>query len=187
MQKTFRFLKYSGKKAIALLCVSVVLAIAVVGTTLAFITMMTEHLTVQFRPATVSVEKSEDGKGVVNDGEIAVYARVALIFTWESTTEENSIMSSAPVAGVNYSFSVGEDWVKAADGFWYCREPLAPGEISTVVSSTALIGNAPAGHDLSVELLIDAIQADPADAVTESWDSGVSSVDEDGRLVLKTN
>ena len=187
MQKTFRFLKYSGKKAVALLCVSVVLAVAIVGTTLAFITMRTENLTAEFRPATVSVNKSADGKGVVNDGEVDVYVRVAMIFTWESTAEENSIMSTAPVAGVNYNFTVADGWERAADGFWYCLEPLTVDAASSVISSVALIGNAPSGHDLSVELLIDAIQAEPADAVTESWTSGVLSVDENGALILKSN
>ena len=56
-----------------------------------------------------------------------------------------------------------------------------------MISSVELIGNAPAGYDLSVELLIDAIQADPSNAVTESWERGVASVSGNGTLVLKSN
>ena len=187
MQKTFHFLKWSGKKAVAFLFISVALAMAVAGTTLAFIKVMTEPLTNEFQPATVSVNKSTDGKGVINNGDVDVYVRVAVIFTWESTSEENNIMSSPPVAGVNYELSMAEGWAKAADGFWYCMNPVAPNLIRNAISSVKLIGNAPAGHDLSVELLIDAIQADPANAVIESWESGVTSVNENGTLVLKSN
>ena len=187
MQKTFRFLKWSGKKAVAVLCVSVALTAAIVGATLAFLKTKTGPLDVEFQPSTVSVSKTANGRGVVNDGDVDVYVRAAMIFTWESTTEENSIMSSAPVSGINYNMTVAEGWVKAADGFWYCREPLSPGEIRNAVSSVTLIGNAPLGYGLSTELLVDAIQADPKDAVLESWESGVTSVDANGALVIKSN
>ena len=187
MHKTFHFLKWSGKKAVAFLCASLALATVVVGTTFAVLKMMTETHAVEFQPATVSVNKSTDGKGVVNDGNVDVYVRVAMIFTWESTSEENSIMSSSPILGTNYSFAVAEGWTKAADGFWYYLSPISPSKVQSVISSVELIGNAPAGYDLSVELLIDAIQADPSNAVTESWESGVTSVSENGTLVLKSN
>ena len=187
MQKTFRFFKWSGKKAVAFLCISVALTAAVVGATLAFLETKTEPLNVEFQPSTVSVDKSTDGKGVVNNGDVDVYVRVAMIFTWKSTAEANSIMSSAPVESVNYSLSVADGWVKAADGFWYCLNPLSPGKTCNAISSVTPIGNAPSGHVLSVELLVDAIQADPTDAVKESWESGVTSVDENGTLVIKLN
>ena len=185
MQKTFRFLKWSGKKAVAALCASVGLTIAIVGTTLALLVMATRPLNVEFQPSTVSIAKTTDGKGVINDGDVDVYARVALIFTWESTTEENSIMSTPPIEGINYNLTVADGWVRAADGFWYSPAPLSPNEICNVISSVSLVGSAPEGHDLSVEMLIDAIQADPVDAVMESWESGVTSVGENGTLVIK--
>ncbi len=187
MQKTFRFLKWSGNKAVSILCISVALTTAIVGATLAFLKTKTGPLDVEFQPSAVSVSKTADGRGVVNDGDVDVYVRAAMIFTWKSTAEENSIMSSAPVSGINYNMSVAEGWVKAADGFWYCREPLSPDEIRDAISSVTLIGNAPLGYGLSTELLVDAIQADPEDAVLESWKSGVTEVDENGLLVIKSN
>lgn len=187
MQKTFRFFKWSGKKAVAFLCISVALTAAVVGATLAFLETRTEPLNVEFQPSTVSVDKSTDGKGVVNKGDVDVYVRVAVICTWKSTAEENNIMSLAPVSGVNYNLTVAEGWVKAADGFWYCLNPISPGETCKAISSVEPIGNAPSGHKLSVELLADAIQAYPTDAVKDSWKSGVTSVGENGTLVIKLN
>ena len=183
MEKTFHFLRWSGKKAVAIFCVSIVSAMALIGTTIAFIKMMTDTLTIGFQPATVSVSKSNDGKGVLNDGDVDVYVRVALVFTWESVAEENNIMSSAPVQGVNYNLSVEDGWAKAADGFWYCLNPISAGDVRNAISSVDLIGNAPVGYDLSVEMLVDAIQAEPADAVTHSW-TCVTGVDANGNLIV---
>ena len=45
MPKTFKFLKWHGKKAVALLVLTVVLAVGMVGGTVAFIVTQTDALT----------------------------------------------------------------------------------------------------------------------------------------------
>ena len=187
MPKQFKIFKWTGKKAVAFLCISVALTAAVVGTTIAYLKTKSNTVNVEYDPLTVSVTRSNDGKSVINDGEADVYVRAAMIFTWKSTTEENSIMSTVPVAGVNYDLTVAEGWAQAADGFWYYLKPLPAKETRNAISSVTLKGAAPAGYELSVELLFDAIQADPTTAVTESWASGVESIDTNGALVLKQN
>jgi len=186
MQKTFHFLKWSGKKAVACLCVALVLTLALAGTTIALVVMRTNSLVNEFTPANLSIDKTADGKGVINDGEVKAYVRAAVVFTWESTSVPGTISSVAPIEGVDYNYTCSGDWVKAVDGFWYfTKKPtIAPGESFNVIDSVTVIKEAPAGYKLSVELLLDAIQAEPSGAVTESWKSGVHSVTADGKLVI---
>lgn len=185
MQKTFHFLKWSGKKAVACLCVALVLTLALAGTTIALVVMRTNSLVNEFTPAKLSIDKTADGKGVINDGEVKAYVRAAIVFTWESISAPGTISSVAPIEGVDYNYTCSGNWIKAADGFWYfTAKPIAPRESFNVIDSVTVIKEAPAGYKLSVELLLDAIQAEPTTAVTQSWDSGVHSVDSDGKLVI---
>ena len=187
MSQPFTFLKWHGKKAIAMLVLTVVLALAIVDTAIAFLIVYTDTLTNVFSPATLSIAVSEDGRGVVNDGEVTVYVRAAVVFTWENTAEENTILATSPVEGTDFTYACNARWVKAADGFWYCTTPIAPDANTAVamLESVTSLTDAPTGSALSVELLLDAIQSAPADAVTESWASGVSAVADDGTLILR--
>lgn len=189
MSTRFKFLKWYGKKAIALLVLTCILGLALAGATVAFVIVSTDKLNNEFTPAELSIASSNDGYGVINDGEVSVYVRAAVVCTWESTSQSETVLSKNPKLDIDYSFSCADGWIKAADGFWYYTRPIAPDAGVTVEMISSLVdkGTAPEGYKLSFEVLFDAIQSSPANAVLENWASGVSAVSDSGTLSLVTN
>lgn len=186
MPKTFKFLKWHGKKAVALLVLTVVLAVGMVGGTVAFIVTQTDALTNVFEPA--NVNSIVNGNVITNDSETAVYVRAAIILSW--VADDGSALITAPAAG-EYTLTVNENdgWFKASDGFWYYKYEVAAGENApALISGDVTVTNAPDGYKLSVEVLSSVIQSNPATAITSSWQA-VDVWVENGQTVLvaKTN
>ena len=94
------------------------------------------------------------------------------------------LMSKSPVVDVDYEFSCANGWVRAHDGFWYYTVPVEPGEEVDMLTSLTDKGTAPTNYQLSAELLFDAVQATPVDAVIECFGSGVASVAANGTLAV---
>lgn len=187
MSEQFKFFRWHGKKAIALLVVTLVLSFALVNTAVAFLIVQTQTLINEFTPQTLSIAVSDDGKGVVNDGEATVYVRATVVVTWDKVGEDGTVMAIAPVEGTDYTLVCNSSWVKAADGFWYYPAQIKADKTVTIpmIELVEKLKDAPySGYELSVELLLDAIQATPSDAVLESWTSGVSAVAGDGTLTV---
>lgn len=184
MSAGFKFFKWYGKKALAFLVLTAILALTIVGATLAFIITYTDSLTNVFTPATVEV--SIENGTIKNTGDAEAYVRAAVVVTWESTSSTNTINATAPKEGADYDYTVTydtADWNVGSDGFYYYLAPLAAG--TSVKSMPAVTDTATTleGYKLSVEILADVIQSTPAEAVTSSWNA-VSAVDADGKLVL---
>ena len=85
MQKTFHFLKWSGKKAILLSVLTIILAVAAIGATLAFIIVQTPPIENTFPPPNLSINIIE-GNDIQNDGDVPVYVRAAVVVNWVETT-----------------------------------------------------------------------------------------------------
>ena len=183
MPKTFKFFKWSGKKAVAFCVLTVVLALAIVGATLAIIIDVTDSITNTFPPA--KVEVSITGDDITNVGDTAVYVRATVVVTWVNTTD-GTTLSTTPVQGIDYTitYNTAGNWAKAADGFWYLTVPVAanataPALINNITQTTM------EGYTLTVQVLSSAIQATPTDAVLAGWATGVSSVNANGVLQIK--
>ena len=179
-----RSFKLNNKKSIMFLISALVIGLILVGVTLAVVIVETDKLINEFVPGEVSISHSEDGLGVINDGDQPVYVRAALVFTWTSVDQENMIMSKSPVENVDYEYTCNSGWVRAADGFWYYTSAIEPGMEISMVASLTDKGTAPLNYKLSAELLLDAVQSLPVKAVMESFESGVSSVSADGTLTV---
>lgn len=175
MPKTFRFFKWSGKKAVAFLVLTIVLATAFVGATVAFIIDITNSLTNTFAPAEVKIEIS--GDTISNTGDADAYVRAAVVVTWVSEADDTTL-STMPKEGTDYTvaFNTAEGWVQGVDGFWYQTEVLAPGEEAPTLINAITQTTTMTGYKLTVQVLSSAIQATPADAVTNSW-TAVSGIE----------
>jgi hypothetical protein len=177
MRKTFRFFKWSGKKAVVLFVLTVVLVVAAVDTTLAFLAVRTDSI--ENRYPTPQIEVRIEENMITNAGDMPVYIRAATVATWVSTTDEKTILSEAPVAGYNYTLTYGEGWFKATDGFYYYSSPVNSGT-SVVFLKEATHKERIAGYELVITVVSAAIQATPAEAINESWPA--VSVTADGTL-----
>ena len=181
MPKTFKFFIWSGKKAVAFLVLTVVLSVAIVGSTLAYIFVKTNELNNTFTPG--EVEISISGSTITNVEDTDVYVRAAVVVTWVNTTD-GSTLSTMPVAGVDYDveFNTADGWVQGSDTFWYYTgvvkaandgdDDVAP---TLITSLTQTDDQKKDGYTLTVQVLSSAIQAEPQSAITESW--GVTFVD----------
>ena len=188
MSKTFQFFIWSGKKAVAFLVLTVALSVAIVGTTLAYIITQTDILQNIFEPAEVNIEI--DGDDITNTGDTDVYVRAAVVINW--VDGDGAILSTMPVAGVDYDIVFNEDtaltsgWVQGSDTFWYYVDtPLEAGKTANALINSITQKTTKDGYTLRVQVLSSAIQAEPAEAVFGAWTS-VTGVDASGKLTIET-
>ena len=175
MPKTFQFLKLQGGKALAALLATIFIGLATVGGTVAYLIAKTNVLTNLFTPAELKIEVSADVSSVTNTGDAEVFVRVALVPSWKSNSETNTILATAPSVAVE----LPTNWIQVGD-FYYYQLPLEAGD-SVAVPTVVLQNAAPSGYTFSLEVLADAIQAAPSDAAEENW-VGVDVVD--GKLTV---
>ena len=200
MARKLKFFKWEGKKALVML-ISLLLIVTVgVGGVVAYIIDRTSELENSFvmgRVDSVPERSVLDGKKQVairNTGDTPAYIRVAMIITWVAIDEESEAHESVthvdePMWHRDYSIDYAwEDpnWQQnQEDGLWYYLEPIEGGELTPPLIydySKLASAQVPEGYKLSIEVLSSAIQASPANAVTESW--GIEVVD--GKLNFVT-
>ena len=182
MSKTFKFLVWSGKKAVVFLALTVALSLAVVGTTIAYIIDYTESLKNTFTPPVVNID-DVSGNTIENTSDVDVYIRAAIVVNWVGS---EGTLSETPVENTDYTLDLGTNWVKGADGFYYYTLKVAPGTTPiTVLDQVTAPTITNGGYTLTVQVISSAIQATPTEAVIGAWTS-VSSVNGDGSLNITT-
>ncbi len=118
---------------------------------------------------------------VSNTGDAAMYLRAALVVSWRDA--EGRLLPDTPQETSDYTMvmGAGSDWRKGADGYWYCLRPVpAGGESPVLIESCTAAAEDTAERYLCVDILLQSVQADPADAVQELWGVDVA---EDGTLI----
>ena len=168
MPKTFKFFIWSGKKAVAFLVLTVVLSVAIVGSTLAYIFTQTDILKNIFEPATVDIDSNTDAKIIDNNSDVDVYIRAAVVVTWVNTSD-GSILSTSPVENTDYVLSVVDGWTKGSDGFYYYTSKINPATKKITFLNNVTKNTTMDGYTLTVQVLSSAIQATPEKAVEQSW------------------
>lgn len=171
---------HSGAKRSLVLVVSVlVLLLAVAGGTLAWLTANTGPVVNTFTPAQVSCRVTENFNGttksnvnVINNSNIPAYIRVKLV-TYRVNEAGQHIGGTAAIP----PFTPGANWVEH-DGYYYYTKPVAPGQtpetnlIDTITLSSPYT-DADGGKQV-IEVMAEAIQSSPAEAVGTAWDVTIS-------------
>lgn len=165
------------------------------GGTVAYLFTNTDAVTNTFTPANTDITIEEDFNGKVknnvkvkNTGDIDVYVRAMIVVTWQNDAGE--VHDTAPVEGTDYMISLGNNtgWAAGADGYYYYTSKVAPNGSTGILLTDCkpVEGKTPENYHLVVDVLAQAIQAQPDSVVTEVWSSGVSSAS-NGTLTVKTN
>ena len=168
-------------RTIVLLVASILLITTAVGSTVAFLTTKTEPVENTFEYAKVSCEVTETfdmnaGRCVQvrNTGTIDAYIRATYVVNWVDAL--GNIVASDP-EGYSYSLTENPDskWTKIGDYYYYLT-PVAPNDstLGSLLTCTATYPDNPE-YTLSVEILAEAIQSTPENAVTNAWNVTVSS------------
>ena len=120
---------------------------------------------------------------VKNTGNTDAYIRVLLVFTWKD--DKGNIFSNKPQEGKDYQIVMDDltNWImqKSDAGlYFYYKKPVAPdAETGKLIDSLRQIagvtGPENGKYKLSVDILADAVQADPPEAVAESWGVAVEN------------
>ncbi|MBQ3179965.1 MAG: hypothetical protein IJB55_01235 [Firmicutes bacterium] len=171
-------------KSIALLVsLALLLTISIAGT-MAYLVDKSEPVQNTFQPVSVPPEVIEEFENNIktnvqirNNGNIPAYIRAQIVVNWVSVDADGKVTGiyggAVPEEDSDYTMTINTtDWTKGSDGFYYHETPVKANDNSSVLISSASLEDGtipPDGYQLSVEILAQSIQAEPADAVAETW------------------
>lgn len=197
-------MKTKLKKKQLSLVVSILLVLtAVIGGTLAYLVTHTDSVNNSFTSAEVTCHVDEEFSNNVkedvnikNTGDTEAYIRAAVIVTWQ---DENGNIAAKPVNNTDYEITLNckgneesdndTKWIEGKDGYYYYSEPVAVNNSTGyLIESCSLAKNvtAPDGYHLCVEIIADAVQSKPAQAVIDAWSTNTQeiTVGEKGKLII---
>lgn len=162
----------------AVLLIAVLLLITTaVGSTAAFLVTKTGPVVEDFAYAQVSCQVT-DTMGVKNTGTAQAYIRASYAVNWR-LDGEGHIAAAAPEG---YSSGLVKDpqgaWVEGGDGYFYYPYPVDPGDEAPSLLTCSVSRPEDPEYTLSVEVVAEAIQSNPAEAAEDAWGVTVS----DGKL-----
>lgn len=178
MTKNTRAKQRSRKntRIITLLIALLLFSALAVGGTVAWLTANTGNVANTFTPSHVACQVTENFDGttksnvnVTNTGDTEAYIRVKLV-TYRVNAQGQHIGGTAEIP----AFTPGEGWVKHGEYYYYTK-PVAAGKAPEKpligANGIALIKYDDAdGGKQAIEVMAEAIQSQPAAAVTQSWD-----------------
>lgn len=178
-QTAYKSKKLSGKAGALLISLLLIFTVTVSGT-VAFLVTQTDGLTNTFTPSHVSCTVTERFDGttksnvnVTNTSDIDAYIRVKLV-SYRVNGDNQHIGGEAVVP----QFTPGADWVKQGEYYYYTK-PVAPDEkpATDLIDSINLVGsyNDADGGKQVIEVIAEAIQAEPKDAVRDAWGEAIAN------------
>lgn len=174
--------KKQKREKFALLVSLVLLFTITVGGTIAFIYTQTGDVENTFTPSKVTCNIEETFKEniksnvyITNTGDTKAYIRARIVVNWIGDEDEN-ISAAKPVLGVDYSlsFAVNSGWLNIGEYYYYESPVEADGHTGILIDECRQLIEKD-GYYLSVEILAEAIQSTPTDAVIKSWNVTVNS------------
>lgn len=124
----------------------------------------------------VTVKEEFDGETkrnvyVSNGGNVPVYVRAQVNIYW--VDKDGNQLWEEPSAGTDYEitwFDSSSKWTLGDDGFYYWTEPLATGgKTDNLIGILTDKKTYDDGRTLVCDVAVQAIQADPTEAVEEAW------------------
>lgn len=164
----------------AVLLIAVLLLITTaVGSTAAFLVTKTGPVEESFAYAQVSCQVT-DALAVKNTGTAQAYIRASYAVNW--LDGKGNIAAAAPEG---YSCDLAENpqgaWIDGEDGYFYYPAPVDPGDETPSLLTCSVLRPEDPVYTLSVEVVAEAIQSNPAEAAAEAWGVRVS----DGVLAVQ--
>lgn len=137
---------------------------------------VTPSVTETFDP----VAGTKENVRVQNNGNAPVYVRALVLVSWQDAA--GATLSAQPAAGTDYTVTAPEPgWTLGSDGYYYYTQPVQPGGSTSMLIPSLEDKNADAGRHLQVDVIAQAVQAEPAQAVGDVFPG--TSVGEGGVLI----
>lgn len=177
--------KMKYRRFSVLLASLLLIAVVGVGATVAYLMDVTDEVRNTFSPTAADITVTEDFKNnvkksviVTNNGEIPVFVRATLAIYW--TDAEGVIVK--PNGCQHSEIVLGSGWQEytADSGIYYYTDKLTPGAstpslIDPQYPITTVITPEGVDYNLVIEVLTEAIQAEPLEAVQEAWGVTISN------------
>lgn len=187
------FKRKSHKLFALIICLDLVVLL-VVGGTLAYLFTSTEPVTNTFTPVTADIEIDEEFNGTVkenvkvtNSGDVEAYVRAKVVINWMDA--DNNVLAEKP-ADATYQIDWAYDgknidnqedvseneskWCEHNDLYYYTL-PIKPDESTGNLIDKVTVSYPPGStYKLHVEILSQAVQAEPKTAVEELWGVSIS-------------
>ena len=157
---------------IVILIASLVVALTLCGTVLAYMFRQTEYKDNEFVPANVSCKVVEAFDGVEktsiqvhNTGNIDAYLRVRLVSYWVDA-DGNIVAKPSSMPEIN----MATGWIKGTNNTYYYTKPVSPAaQTGSLLSSPIILEEDENGYMQVIEVFAEAIQSKPYNAVINSW------------------
>lgn len=157
---------------IVILIASLVVALTLCGTVLAYMFRQTEYKDNEFVPANVSCKVVEAFDGVEktsiqvqNTGNIDAYLRVRLVSYWVDA-DGNIVAKPSSMPEIN----MVTGWIKGTNNTYYYTQPVSPtAQTGSLLSSPIILEKDENGYMQVIEVFSEAIQSRPNNAVINSW------------------
>jgi len=179
-QKKKNRLRLQERVGVAVLSIVLIACVFVVGA-VAYL-QREAKLVNTFETGIVETEVQENFDGDVksnvflkNTGTVDEYLRAKILIYYEDN--EGNIVGEVPAEGMDYQIDWGDSaqWLKSSNGYYYYATDVLIQECRETEKEN---------RHLVVDILAEAIQAEPTTAVEDAWESQVS-VKADGTLELK--
>ena len=183
----------TGRLTTMVIATVLLLALAI-GGTLAWLSTKDAPIQNKFLPTKVTCQVTENFDGsrgvksnvnVKNTGTIDAFIRVKLV-TYRTNDQRQHIGGTAILP----TFTLGKNWVKYGD-YYYYTQPVAPDQkpdTNLAADSMKLIDSYTDadGGKQAIDVMAEAIQSVPEDAVKAAWGAGFS-IAADGSLIVPGN
>ena len=190
--------KRSIKPFLIAFCVCI-LACAAISGSLAWLISTPEQVVNSFTPGVVTIEVDEtfddehttkQNVSIKNTGNVPAYIRVALVPAWVDD-EGNIAAKPASLEQLDNDCNIawGEDgngyendWFIGADGFYYCKTVINPGEYTPILIKSCTVKDGEHKYDFELQVIASAVQSLPTSTVETVWPEVVCT---DGTLANK--
>lgn len=180
------------KKTGILLIIAVVItaaAIMSIGRTFSMLFDAAEPVINDFDNAVMSCQVEEDFEGggevkrdvkINNTSNISGYIRVALIAKWHNKDSASSAgLSADGTYDITFADDYDSNWFLGTDGFYYAKNPIAPGESTPILIKTCSVSDQLSGdYDgkvFALHIAATIIQAENTNAASEAWPVQINS------------
>lgn len=185
--------KRRSKKTGMLFLSLLLVATMMVGGTLAWLSTKSAPITNTFLPSKVACQVQEEfnsttgvktNVNVENTGDIDAYIRVKLV-SYRTNDAGQHIGGTAELP----AFDLGKGWVEHG-GYYYYTKPVKPNQkpeaaLTKEMKLKVNCDGADGGHQ-AIDVMAEAIQSVPEDAVQAAWGKGFS-ISPDGSLSVPSN
>lgn len=169
-----KLFKKNKKVRILVIALAVLLIFGAVGGTITYLQLTKGALVntlAETTPPSIVIEEDFDNVtksnvkvALGNDGDGSYFIRAFISFTLRD--ENGDTVLATPVAGTDYQITMGSNWVKNGD-FWYYKGIVLPGGKTTNLIDTCTSLNTE--YKLVVDVTAQMIQSSPTTAASEQW------------------